>query len=145
MKGRHKAAILLLESGLFEASEINFQLIEYEGSSILKPNKSRVGVSLVEYVWSQNEIEDVAESDNYINTIDDMVPIPANQIDPIVMVEGKPYHKASIICQKLMTERVSIDRLKFICGFSKFDPIHIGSEGSLSKTLFGWESSVHTG
>ena len=45
VKGRHRAALILLESKQFKPDEVDFQSIANEGSSILKPKKSRVGVS----------------------------------------------------------------------------------------------------
>ena len=130
MKGRLRAAILLLESGLFESSEINFQSIENDGASISKPRGSRVGVSHTEYDWSLVE-DEVVEDDSSVNTIDDLSPVPASIVDPIVMVDGKSFHKATVIRQILSTERVSGDRLKRVRGFSKFEPNSVTGEGSL--------------
>ena len=134
MRGRHRAAILLLESGLFESSEINFQSIENDGACILKPRGSRVGVSHTEYDWSLVE-DGVLEEGNSVNTIDDLIPVPASIVDSIVMVDGKSFHKATVTRQMLSTERVSGDRLKRVRGFSKFEPNSVTDEGSLAETL----------
>ena len=122
MKGRHYVAILLLESGLFESSEINFQSIENDGASILKPCGSLVGVSHTEYDCSLVE-DEVVEDDSSVNTIDDLIPVPASIVDPIVMVDGKPFHKATVIHQMISTERVSGDRLKVLAVFQNLSLI----------------------
>ena len=57
IKGRHKAALLLLDSKQFTPEEIDFKAIENEGSSMLKPRKIRVGVKDdAEYDWSLGSI-----------------------------------------------------------------------------------------
>ena len=129
VKGRHRA-----ESGLSESSENNFQSIQNDGAPILKPCGSRVGVSHTEYDWSLVE-DEVLEDDSSVKTIDDLIPVPASIVDPIVMVDGKSLHKATVISQMLSTECVSGDRLKRVQGFSNVEPNSVTGKGSLAETF----------
>ena len=68
-----------------------------------------------------------------LNTIDDMLPIPASKVDPLLMIDGKPCHKSTIVRCMLSSEGVSTDCLKHVRGYSKFEADV--SAGNLSETL----------